>query len=131
MRKLFLVLVVGLCMILATAVYSVGAKSNSQETLWGAIAYSTSTHAYGFGYNQPSQAAAINVAVEKCNEDDCKAVVWFHNSCGAFAIGDRAAYGWGIDSEKEEAQEKALSECRKAGTGCKIVQWVCTANRGG
>ena len=102
-----------------------------QERLWGAIAYSTATGSYGFSYDQETQADAINIAVENCTGDDCKAVVWFHNSCGAFAKGTQGAYGWGIDTDRDEAKEKAMAACRTRGAQCHIVQSVCTSQRSG
>lgn len=107
--------------------YLSGADSLSADE-WGALAYSYSTGAYGFSYDHDTQQEAINAAVEACDEDDCKAVVWFRNSCGAFAnaTGNDPGYGWGIGDDKDEASAVALSECRKRGTGCKIVRWQCT-----
>jgi serine/threonine-protein kinase len=95
---------------------------------WGAFAYSFSTGAYGFSYDHDTQQEAINAAVDECDADDCKAQVWFRNSCGAFAnaTGDDPGYGWGIGNDKDEASAVALSECRKRGTGCKLIKWVCT-----
>ena len=101
-------------------------------TEWGAIAYSYSTGAYGFSYDHDTQQEAVNAAVEACDEasseDDCKAVVWFRNSCGAFAnaTGADPGYGWGVGDTQQEASAVALAECRKRGTGCKIVRWQCT-----
>jgi uncharacterized protein DUF4189 len=103
------------------------AEGKSRD-FWGAIAYSFSTRAVGFSYNHPTQQDAINAAVEECDEDDCKALVWFKNSCGAFAnaTGDDKGYGVGIDEDEDVAQEKALANCRKFGTRCKIFRWQCT-----
>jgi hypothetical protein len=52
-------------------------------------------------------------------------VVWFVNSCGAFAKGT-SAYGWGIGGTRAAAEERALAECRKRGGGCRIQVWACT-----
>jgi len=79
----------------------------------------------GQAYDHPTQAKAINFAVESCKSRDCKAMVWFRNACGAFAKGDQGS-GWGTGKKPAEAQENALAECRKRGGGCRIVTWVCT-----
>jgi serine/threonine protein kinase, bacterial len=93
---------------------------------WGALAYSESSGRYGFAYDYASQAEAINSAVERCKARDCRGVVWFRNSCGAFAKGD-GAYGWGVGDSRAVAESKALAECRKRGGGCRMIQWACTS----
>ena len=99
--------------------------ANAQPERWGAIAYSTATGRYGLTYDFPTQAKAINASVVKCGARDCKAVVWFVNSCGAFAKGSGAS-GWGIGRTRADAEEKALAECRKHGGACRVVAWACT-----
>ena len=123
MKRSGLILLAIFCLMLpslADATLSAGRRDN-----WGAIAYSYATGRYGFAYDYASQAAAINSAVDRCKANDCKAVVWFVNSCGAFAQGSRA-YGWGIGNSRAAAEEKALAECRKRGGGCGIKVWACT-----
>ena len=93
---------------------------------WGAIAYSKSTGRYGLTHDYSTQAKAINSAVERCHVNDCQAVVWFTDSCGAFAKGS-SAYGWGIGNSRADAEEKALADCRKRGGGCRVAAWSCTS----
>lgn len=102
------------------------ARPRRANDKWGAIAYSTSTGRYGIAYDYGTQAQAINSAVERCRVGDCKAVVWFKNSCGAFAQGNNA-YGWGLGGARAEAEAKALAECRKHGGNCRVVAWSCTS----
>jgi serine/threonine-protein kinase len=123
MRRVLLVSLF-LFWVLSVAFTSNGARPGRRDN-WGSIAYSTSTGRYGFAYDYPTQSQAINAAVERCRVRDCKAVVWFANSCGAFAKGD-GAYGWGIGDSRAVAESKALAECRKRGGGCHIIQWTCT-----
>jgi hypothetical protein len=123
LKRILLILVLAFgCMSIALAS---GTTRTPARDNWGAIAYSTSTGRYGFAYDYASQAQAVNSAVERCKARDCQAVVWFVNSCGAFAKGD-SAYGWGIGNTRAIAESKALAECRKRGGGCHIVQWTCT-----
>jgi hypothetical protein len=90
------------------------------------MAYSESTGRVTYVYDYASQADAINSAVERCGVRDCRAVVWFKNSCAAFAKGG-TNYGYSIGETRAVAESKALAECRKRGGGCRIVQWVCTS----
>jgi hypothetical protein len=101
-------------------------SATSQRNNWGAIAYSFTTGRWGLVYDYPTQARAINSAVERCGTRDCQAVVWFHNSCGAFARG-RGAYGWGVDNTRAGAEERALAACRQRGPGCRLLSWACTS----
>lgn len=100
-----------------------GSKSRDN---WGAIAYSESTGRYGYVYDFASQADAINSAVTRCGVRDCRAVVWFKNSCAALAKGG-TNYGYGIGATRALAESTALAECRKRGGGCRVIQWVCTS----
>jgi serine/threonine protein kinase, bacterial len=124
MRRVLLILFL-LSWCISVGLASGGSNSNSSDK-WGALAYSDSTGRYGFAYDYASQAAAINAAVERCKARDCRGVVWFRNSCGAFAKGD-GAYGWGIGDSRALAEAKALAECRKRGGDCRIIQWACTS----
>jgi len=102
------------------------ANPPTARATWGAIAYSYSTGRYGSSYDYPTQAQAINSAVERCRVNDCKAVVWFESGCGSFAVGNRAS-GWAVGHSRAEAESKALAECRKRGGNCRIVAWACTS----
>jgi serine/threonine protein kinase, bacterial len=124
MRRVLLILFL-LCWCISVALASGGSGAGSRDN-WGALAYSDSTGRYGFAYDYASQAQAINAAVERCKARDCRGVVWFRNSCGAFAKGN-GAYGWGIGDSRGLAEAKALAECRKRGGGCRIIQWACTS----
>lgn len=123
MRSIILVLLATFCLMPAMLPKATLAKS--VDSKWGAIAYSYATGKYGLSYDYPTQAQAINSAVERCKAPDCKAVVWFENGCGAFARGTNTR-GWGIGQTRALAEERALAECRKGGGGCRIVAWACT-----
>jgi serine/threonine-protein kinase len=125
MKRVLLIILLMLCC-LSVALAGGGGSRAGRRDNWGALAYSTATGRYGFAYDYPTQSQAINAAVERCNTRDCRAVVWFVNSCGAFAKGD-GAYGWGIGDSRAIAESKALAECRKRGGGCRVIQWACTS----
>ena len=124
MRKILLAVLLAACLI--SVIVPPARSAASQRDNWGAIAYSVSTARWGAVYNYPTQAKAVNAAVERCRADDCQAVVWFRNGCGAFAKG-RGAYGWGLGNTRADAEEKALAACRQRGPRCVIVSWSCTS----
>jgi hypothetical protein len=124
MRRVLLILFL-LCWCISVGMASGGSSTKSRDN-WGAIAYSESTGRHGYVYDYPTQADAINSAVERCRARDCRAVVWFRNSCAALAKGG-TNYGYSIGDTRAVAESKALAECRKRGGGCRILQWVCTS----
>lgn len=101
----------------------------------GAIAYSARKEVYGYSYDFGSSEEAAAAAVSNCREqdeaaDDCEVLVWFHNACGALALGDDGAYGSAWGSSQREAGAKALVECRPyGGTSCKLAREVCSGAR--
>lgn len=93
------------------------------EDMYGAIATSDETGAWGYGYNYPSRAQAESAALQQCGESDCEVDVWFKNACGAVAK-DGKTVGWGWAEDRTEAEAKALSSC---GSGaCRVETWACT-----
>lgn len=108
--------------ILMLAFGTAGADDN-----YGAIAYSESTGNWGSSYDYGSRQQAENVALRSCKSDDCEVKAWFKNSCGALAAGDNGALGWSwAADDREEAESRALSECRANGSNCQILCWACT-----
>lgn len=87
-------------------------KSNQKS--YGAIAYSTNDGSYGYSNGQDSRGEAEQIALNYCNRysKNCKAMVWFQNSCGAVAA-DGKKTGWGQADTESEAQQKALKSCGK------------------
>jgi hypothetical protein len=78
---------------------------------YGAIAYSTSTRAYGFAYNYSTRAQAESAALGYCAQSDCGVVVWFSNSCGALATAPTGQWATGLGSSGDFAQASALAAC--------------------
>lgn len=94
---------------------------------FGAIAYSPRSGAHGWANNHPSREAAERAAVAGCSKhaQDCRAVVWFKNACGALAIGQKA-YGWGWGATQALADGEAMKACAQQTTGCFVKQRLCT-----
>lgn len=99
------------------------ATAASAEDMYGAIATSDETGAWGYGYNYETRAEAEAAALEQCNQDDCQVEVWFANACGAVAK-DGKTVAWGWAKTRAQAESKAISAC---GTeSCQIEVWACT-----
>jgi len=108
---------------LALATHLVSATAVSAEDMYGAIATSDETGAWGYAYNYKSRAKAEAAALKECGEAGCQVEVWFANACGAVAK-DGKTVGWGWAESRAEAEAEALSAC---GSGsCKVEVWACT-----
>lgn len=94
----------------------------------GSIAYSPSTGSSGWSYDLPTQAAADNDALAKCRKfaNDCVVATWFHDACGALAVGNGNAYGADWGNNRAAAERKAVLQCSKNGQGCAVKRWVCS-----
>jgi hypothetical protein len=89
--------------------------------LWGSIAYSTRTGAYGYAVDRATKRDAETEAFRICGTN-CDLVRSFRNGCAAVAARPkRVASDTG--TSREIAQAKAL---RKCGDNCKIAVWACT-----
>jgi len=94
---------------------------------YGAIAFSTSTGAWGWSNDYSSVSEAQNAAMNSCGKPDCQAVVWFKNNCGALAVGKGNCWGTGWADSRAEAERLALNSCRNAGDNCKVACWSCNS----
>jgi hypothetical protein len=110
---------------LMPATFLLSTPADSWSGNWGAISYSDSTGRWGTSYDYRRESIAINAAVESCGVEDCKAVIWFRNSCGALAKGN-GGKGWASHPRKHVAQNRAIAECRKRASGCRVIAWSCT-----
>jgi len=100
------------------------------QDLFGAIAYSPSSRAFGWAKDFGSQYEAENAAMNECYKraGDCRVAVWFQNACGSVASGPE---GWGADwgESFREAERKATRLCSDYSHGCAIVTTQCVSNR--
>lgn len=102
-----------------------------QADLYGAIAFSPTTAAHGYSFDYANRAAAERKAINECERHagsgDCQAILWFHNACGALALGDNA-YGSGWGTDMLYAALYAMESCEEMTDNCKVIRWVCTSN---
>jgi hypothetical protein len=100
----------------------------SAQEHYGAIAYSDHTRSHGWSKDYPSRAAAEKAAIAGCakHADDCRAVLWFKNGCGALATGPRSGVGWDWADDQAAADRRAISICSQQSSACTVKQRVCT-----
>ena len=102
-------------------------RASHAEDYYGAIAYSNKTKAHGWAKDYPARAPAEKAALVNCakHADDCSAVLWFKNACGALATGSKGS-GWAWATAQEAADRAALNACAKRSSACTVKQRVCT-----
>lgn len=102
-------------------------------TTWGAIAARADGHGYAF--NQPSRAAAEQVARAQCERPAgrpataaCEVRVWFENACGALATGNFGEWGAATGADRTAAAKAAVSQCdaHLPTEPCRAVVSVCS-----
>lgn len=83
---------------------------------YGAIAYSAKDKRAGWSYGFEDLSKAKKNALDNCSKQGsaCQLWVWYANSCGAIAA-DGKIVTWGTSDIKRNADQRALSECAKAG----------------
>lgn len=113
-------------------------ERKESRPVFGAIAYSIPDASWGHAYNARTRIDATNIAVKYCRENSkapqqCRAVTWFVNSCGALATDEKGhpwSVGGGNDSPNyslSQATSAALSLCRRnGGKNCSITTAVCS-----
>ncbi len=95
------------------------------KNAWGAIAYSSTTGAYGYAVDRPSRRAAEADAFRQCG-DGCDVIRTFSNACGAIAESERH-YAWDTGASREIAEMKARRKC--GSDSCRIAVWACTRGK--
>ena len=112
---------------LATAFVSWTSMANADDS-YGAIAYSESTGNWGSSRGYDSRSSAEHEALRQCGENDCDAVSWFRNECGALATGDDNGWGAASGDNRREAERQAISTCMDAADNCKLATSECSVN---
>jgi hypothetical protein len=95
---------------------------------WGAIAYSARDKQSGSSYGLNDLRDAQKTALDRCSKSGsaCKLWIWYENECGAIAA-DGNIVTWGTAYLRENAEQKAMLECKKAGgENCAIQIWACS-----
>jgi serine/threonine-protein kinase len=116
----------------AAALLSFAAPAAAQG-VYGALAISPSTGAYGFGYNYDTSAAARDRAMTECRKhaQDCQVYAQVQRQCIAVARASNNAFGWAYGFAADERGERALNECAgRNGNDCKVVTRFCSGATG-
>jgi hypothetical protein len=95
---------------------------------YGAIAYSRRTGATGWSNKYDTRDEAESRALDECRAraTDCEIEVWFDDTCGAVAAGDKGV-SWGLGDTARKAQLAALEKCSNAGgTNCEVKESACS-----
>jgi len=96
---------------------------------YGAIAYGSTSGAWGSSYKWGSEAKAESAAMKTCAEhgDDCEVVVWFDRKCGAVASGGVKTAFWGLGDSEDQARADAQQKCEQGGgKACHIQASQCS-----
>ena len=117
------------CAVLLAALLAPPARA---EGSWGAVAYSPSTHNFGYSHGFPDPESAEVVAIEACLDQgagDCESAVVFSNACGAVMAGpDGWGHAWDAAGE-EAAQARAYDACSANSDGCELVVSHCSPDQ--
>ena len=116
--------VVGLLVAFAFSLDAAAARYGKRQ-LWGSIAYSTKTGAYGYAVDRKTKRDAEAEAFRICGTN-CDLLRTFRDSCGAIAEKPKR-FVWETGASREIAERKALQKC--GGAECKIAVWACTSEK--
>jgi hypothetical protein len=113
------------------------AQPAGPPAIWGALAISSSSNAYGYSYDFPSQEAANASALQSCNsvlkgKRDCQVRSSFARNCIALATSDDGAWGYSAPYGDLVADDRdALGRCQNSGgKTCTTVLAYCSPNGG-
>ena len=106
---------------LTLAAEDAAAQKAEKGGLWGAIAYSTKTGAYGYAVDRTTKRDAETEAFRICGTN-CDLLRTFRNGCGAVAVRPKRVSS-DTGASRQIAEAKAL---RKCGDTCKVAVWACT-----
>ena len=112
-----------LLLALAALATEASAARHGKRQLWGAIAYSSSSGAYGYAVDRKTKRDAESEAFRQCG--DCDVIKTFRDSCGAIAE-KPARFAWETGASQQIVERKALQKC---GSECRIAVWACTSEK--
>jgi hypothetical protein len=110
--------------------YNLCTESCKNEA-WGAIAYSWKDKIVGWSWAQYYEGTARQVARKACANAggaNCIVQTAFYDSCGALAA-DGELVGWGRESTKAKAAQRALLECAEVGGKKCVLQVSLCSNK--
>jgi hypothetical protein len=97
---------------------------------FGAISYSPTTGASGWGTGFTTLFGAQNEAYLQCsvNAFDCRNLMWFANSCAALSVSatNKAAVGWAWNTSAYAAAVNAQTQCSFYAADCVPQIQVCS-----
>ena len=119
--------------VFVTFMVSTGNAVFAQGDQYGSIVFEkldVGGYAWGFAWDAESRVKARSAARKACQDRavagvSCQEVGWFRNACGALAIGDGNGYGAGWGNSTRNAEQHALSNCRKANRNCRLEVSQC------
>jgi hypothetical protein len=103
--------------------------SSTPASSYGAIAYGSTSRAYGYSFSWGSEAKAESVAMQNCGQhgDDCEVMVWFEHKCGAVTSDEGTTAYWGLGDSDGAARADAQNKCVNAGgKGCQVQVSQCS-----
>ena len=100
---------------------------------FAAIAYSPGTRRFSHVSGYRTRIGAEQAALDGCPEEDARIVGWVNNGFLALALGEDddcwgVGYFYGGRITNKMAEERALAECAKRTTHCRIV--LCLSSDG-
>lgn len=110
----------------ATAAFALPALAGQcgYDYCHGAVAIGPSGE-WGYAHSRWSEEDAYNVAQDGCGWG-CTTVKTFANTCGAIAVADNGAWGFGTESTRELAESTAVNWCMDVGRNCRVRVWACS-----
>lgn len=115
-------------------VASCNREPSQAQGVWGAIAVSESTLAFGSAWGYQSEQDAKHRASRECSlamnaMRDCRVVGTFSNACVALATSPNE-HSWGFSGSQtniNSAVKNAMTQCKKyGGRSCDIVSKFCS-----
>lgn len=110
--------------ILALSVAQAAAGQCGYDYCWGAVGIGQ-YGAWGYSFGQYSESDAIIVAQNGCN-GNCYEIRTFYNTCGAMAVADNGAWGFGWHGDSVIAESEAMSYCMDGGYNCQVRVSACS-----
>jgi len=99
------------------------------ENRWGAIAIDSSSGAFGAVKGARSKSKATKAAIAQCKSkggSSCKVSLSYYNQCAVVAWGD-TSYSPSSGPDVKETSQRALKNCSKSTTNCKIYYAECSS----
>ena len=106
---------IALSLVLAAAALWSATPARAADDAYAAIAYSPDTGHYGYAAGFSSRAAAEDEALNQCEGDDARVVVWGRNAYVALAVSDNGPYGYAWGTTEAIAKRIATQKCRDLG----------------